>query len=373
MGRSTAARAATRIKQLCCLGVGREAVMPAIFDELNRLLPSVSMLAFFLDGKQKLAGGYTNNPEAATTGPLYLSEFHGRRGRELGGAFPDNVRTQIGVQDYADALGAIDVDQPTFDRSDFYNLIYRPQRIYWFTRLLVREGGNGRAVGSLTLYRGLKERPWLEAERRRLASLEPFFVQALAHTGESGEPLADSGRSGVVVADATGKLVSWSLEGRRLLDLATHPVVTDQTDFSRWGTLPPPLVRICRNLVRVFGDDPSAPAPVHYHRNPWGGFLFRAEWLKGAGPAMDRISIAVTHREPLRLALTRRVGDLNLSRRQSEVCVLLANGASNEAIGERLGISRHTAIAHGRWIYDKLDVHNRAELVNRLLAPGAIH
>ena len=34
---------------------------------------------------------------------------------------------------------------------------------------------------------------------------------------------------------------------------------------------------------------------------------------------------------------------------------------------KRLGISRHTAIAHGRWIYHKLDVHNRAELVNRLL------
>ncbi len=31
-------------------------------------------------------------------------------------------------------------------------------------------------------------------------------------------------------------------------------------------------------------------------------------------------------------------------------------------------ISKHTAIAHGRWIYNKLDVHNRAELVSKLLS-----
>ena len=37
-------------------------------------------------------------------------------------------------------------------------------------------------------------------------------------------------------------------------------------------------------------------------------------------------------------------------------------------IAERLSISRHTAIAHGRWIYTRLDVHNRSELVSRLLA-----
>ena len=28
-----------------------------------------------------------------------MQEFHGRRGRELGGAFPDNIRTQLGVKD----------------------------------------------------------------------------------------------------------------------------------------------------------------------------------------------------------------------------------------------------------------------------------
>ena len=48
--------------------------------------------------------------------------------------------------------------------------------------------------------------------------------------------------------------------------------------------------------------------------------------------------------------------------------MLMASGASNEKIAEQLGISKHTAIAHGRWIYEKLGVHNRAELVSKLLS-----
>ena len=64
----------------------------------------------------------------------------------------------------------------------------------------------------------------------------------------------------------------------------------------------------------------------------------------------------------------RSVKRLPLSRRQAQVCMLMASGASNEKIAEQLGISAHTAIAHGRWIYNKLDVHNRAELVSKLLS-----
>jgi DNA-binding CsgD family transcriptional regulator len=44
------------------------------------------------------------------------------------------------------------------------------------------------------------------------------------------------------------------------------------------------------------------------------------------------------------------------------------SSAARAEIAERLGITRHTANEHGRSIYNKLDVHNRAELVNRLLS-----
>jgi len=75
----------------------------------------------------------------------------------------------------------------------------------------------------------------------------------------------------------------------------------------------------------------------------------------------------------LPITLTRSIGRQNLSRRQAEVCVLMATGCSHEAIADRLGISKHTANEHGRWIYQKLDVHNRAELVSKLLSAQAMN
>ena len=50
-----------------------------------------------------------------------------------------------------------------------------------------------------------------------------------------------------------------------------------------------------------------------------------------------------------------------LSSREREVVRLLAAGASNREIGERLVISAGTVKAHLHRIYGKLDVHNRTE------------
>jgi DNA-binding CsgD family transcriptional regulator len=75
----------------------------------------------------------------------------------------------------------------------------------------------------------------------------------------------------------------------------------------------------------------------------------------------------VRHQEPLPVKLVRRVGELPLTRRQAQVCTLKASGASLENIAEQLGVSKYTTITHGRWIYNKLGVHNRTELVNKLL------
>jgi DNA-binding NarL/FixJ family response regulator len=80
------------------------------------------------------------------------------------------------------------------------------------------------------------------------------------------------------------------------------------------------------------------------------------------------IGITVSRQEPLVLRLMRQVDKLPLSKRQAEICLLLATGLSHRGIAERLNISQHTVVAHSRSIYASLSVGNRTELVNRLLA-----
>ncbi|MBA2491168.1 MAG: helix-turn-helix transcriptional regulator [Gammaproteobacteria bacterium] len=105
------------------------------------------------------------------------------------------------------------------------------------------------------------------------------------------------------------------------------------------------------------------------HRNPWGGFVFRAYWLNHHAPQpASLIGITIKHQEPLPLKLLRQLERLPpLSSRQTQVCLLLAAGHSRPAIARRLDISDHTAITYTRQVYSKLEVHNRGELLNKLL------
>jgi DNA-binding CsgD family transcriptional regulator len=236
-----------------------------------------------------------------------------------------------------------------------------------FLRLAIRDGKRKRVLGMVSLYPSVGQRSWTPEDKRRLASLEQFFAYALTVRTENDDPLLDSGRSGVIITNPAGQPVHLSTEGRRLLFLASYPYVTPGVAVSRAPVLPEPVVRICRDLSRASSGDAEASAPVYYHRNVWGGFRFRAEWLDGNDPASGLIAIMVTHQEPLPVTLTRKVEHLPLTRRQAEVCVLMASGLSHDKIAERLGISRHTSNEHGRWIYQTLDVHNRSELLGRLL------
>jgi PAS domain S-box-containing protein len=55
--------------------------------------------------------------------------------------------------------------------------------------------------------------------------------------------------------------------------------------------------------------------------------------------------------------------EVELSRREQQVLARLANGLNNEAIGEELGIATQTVRNYISTIYDKLNVHSRAEAV----------
>lgn len=62
----------------------------------------------------------------------------------------------------------------------------------------------------------------------------------------------------------------------------------------------------------------------------------------------------------------------SLTPRELDVLRLLAEGAGNRAIGERLGISDHTVKFHLSAIFGKLDVNTRTAAVRRALGLGWI-
>ena len=65
--------------------------------------------------------------------------------------------------------------------------------------------------------------------------------------------------------------------------------------------------------------------------------------------------------------------EIELTPREAEVLALLAEGASNKTIAQRLGISVHTAKFHVSSLLDKLDAVGRTDAVAHAARRGVIH
>jgi DNA-binding CsgD family transcriptional regulator len=65
--------------------------------------------------------------------------------------------------------------------------------------------------------------------------------------------------------------------------------------------------------------------------------------------------------------------DIDLTPRERDVLVLMAEGASNKAIARQLGISVHTAKFHVGSLLDKLDATGRTDAVAHAARIGVIN
>ena len=65
--------------------------------------------------------------------------------------------------------------------------------------------------------------------------------------------------------------------------------------------------------------------------------------------------------------------DIELTPRERDVLLLMAEGASNKAIARRLGISVHTAKFHVGSLLDKLDATGRTDAVAHAARRGVIN
>jgi len=180
MGKSTN-RAEGRLKQLCCLGLGGEAVMPALLAELHGLVPTYANNFHFADETgRNPARFYNEHPGFADLMPLFVEEFYERRDREIKNmAYSEVSPFQFGVYDTAAALGP--GNAKALGQHDYYHLIAVPLGYGLdFLRLFVRDGRQTRTLGMFHLAAEPGWRGWTADEKRRLVRLEPFFAYALA-------------------------------------------------------------------------------------------------------------------------------------------------------------------------------------------------
>ena len=347
-------------RQLCCLGLGGDAVMPSLLKAAHKLIPSETNGFFWADEAGRLVGF---SPEYVIPEVIdrLLDDFHGLVDRTLPMDFITTMRRGRPV---GNLLPLFD---KAFYRGPVYHLIYRPYNLHHAIDGVVRDDCDAMGRGAFVIARSARQPEFNAAEKDLLQLLLPYIAHALHPREETlAGDFTDSGDCGLVILDRWGKVAYWSARARVLLYLAAPPSALAQV-----ATGASVVHRVYGNLVRIFEGRDTTP-PVFIQRNASGRFIYRAQWLDADKPGTSaQVGVTVQHQEPRSLVMLRSMHEGGLSPRQTEVGLLLAKACSFDSIATHLHISRTTAKDYVQRIYRKLDVHSREEFLQKLVSPPA--
>jgi DNA-binding CsgD family transcriptional regulator len=171
-----------------------------------------------------------------------------------------------------------------------------------------------------------------------------------------------------------------------LFDAARHgraKAVTDDLSTLAGGAEGPWFALLARATEALAHDDGRELDSCASEFETMGFVQFGAEWSRVAARAFERVGLPARQ-----IAADRRADDLaarcegirsamldagphtevGLTRRENDVAGLVADGLSNAAIAEQLGISVRTVETHLQRAFTKLGVHARSELAAALRA-----
>lgn len=346
------------LRQLCCLGLSKEIVIPEFLRAVQTVLPSGSNTFSGVD--EQLNSAYHLFEfvvaELDEFTPVVISNYF----------TPELLyRSAVWFTQHPVLTDASIIDE-SFYRSELYNMIYR--RFDQHHCLVAPVMQYGKPAGMLSLFRPRNQIPFDSREQVLFTRLLPYVAHALwASNDDIDTQYSDNGSSGMMIMDTQGTILYLSNEAKYLLALACHPVLIVDAHLKE-NELLAKLGQLCRNLEAIFRGQNAAP-PSWSYTNGRGRFIFRAYWLnKQNNEPGGLVGMTIEHQEPLVLKILRAMQNLPLSPTQKEVALLLAQGFSSEKIGERLHIKLTTVKDHIRKIFTKLDIYHREELLPKLLA-----
>jgi DNA-binding CsgD family transcriptional regulator len=352
------------IRQLCCLGLGAEVIMPYVLKALHDLILSDSNAFFWVDENDEITNICAEKLLPPDVMRLYFREFYDYK---VGGFH--SIITQT-------ALRERHIDRANRDagfyQSDYYNLVWREHLNAHHAMYAVIED-QGNRVGQLSLYRSTQEKAFSEQDENLLAQVTRYIAHGTAacpNSNAGATEFFDTPRTGLIILNARGEIQHLSGEGKRLLFLASHSTVSRQSLLAdEEDPLPSALKQITKYLQSIFSGK-SAPPPVWRIDNGWGRFVFRAFWLDAErGSDAGLIGVTVQQQEPLPLKVLGKLKTMPLPDRQKQVILLLAGGASRARIAEELNVKLNTVAYHVQQVHDRMEVHSRSELLNKFLSP----
>ncbi len=349
------------IRQLCCIGLPGQALMPALLRAIREYVSAESAGFFWVDAQGEMTNLYADRMLAPGLMRVYFERYYD------GGELPFR-KAFIKRAQATDAVSS-STASPELAKTAYYNEILRHLDAHHVMYAVIRDQGH--ALGQLSLYRPRQSSAFNAEERSAIQDISHYVAHAVNRPKDVAAHVefVDAGSEGMVVIDFQGQIIEAAATSLNLLSMAlkrdfnpsSPPLVAGDTASG-------PVQQLLVLLQKVILGE-TAAAPRIAIDGPWGRFLLSAYALDGDGTApVSRAAIHIRRQQPMILKLAEAMGSFDISPQQREVALLLAQGRSNQQIGAALNVSGNTVNYHIKQLFMRLDAHDRADAVAKMLA-----
>jgi DNA-binding CsgD family transcriptional regulator len=344
-----------QLRQLCRLGLHGEAVMPAFLRSLRALVPAGFGAFFWVDASGDMTNMYSERMLPADVTSRYFRQHYD--------SAVHTFREQVLAQVRSGELVREFVPDPAMLASDYYRQVREPLGAFRTLRAVLHERGT--PIGQLSLYRAQGAPAFGGGERETLETACRYLLQAL-HSGATAAAVdagqfRESGQAALLVCGVDGGVQQASGRGHALLAQASGCRINRHTMVGELERAGLALLRRLLPGAQAAAGVEDAPAHESQVLNEWGAFRLRAY------PLAEGFGVLIERYEHLLVRLLDAMRGLALSAQQREVALLLARGFTNPEVARELGVSLNTASYHVKQLFTKLDAHDRAEVISRVL------
>ncbi len=345
------------IRQIACLGVSGESAMPALLRSIRQLVPCDSAGFFWVDAKGDMTRLYAERMLTPELMNLYFERHYD------GAEYP----FRKGFQSRAKGAKLVTSGAPDAKllNSSYYDEILRTLDAYHVLHAVIRDQGD--ALGLLSLYRDKGSKPFEEIDRQEIAQITKYVAHAVRRPAPIVEVPQLEGVEGLVVVAANGEVRSGKSSALLLLSRATVGLPGPKARPLTLGdTAPMPVPRLLGMLQEaMLGLE--GPPPRVQHQTSAGTFELSAYALTEIRGRASEIAIHIRPRESQLIRFADAMLAIDLPLQQREVALAIVQGKSNVEIAEALNISRNTASYHVKQLFARLDAHDRASVMARIL------
>ena len=349
------------IRQLCCIGVAGQALMPTLLRAIREYASADSAGFFWVDAKGDMTNLYADRMLAPGLMRVYFERHYDGGEHPFRKAFLTRARAPETVSS--------STASPELTKTAYYNEILRHLDAHHVMYAVIRDQGH--ALGQLSLYRPRQSSAFRAEDRSAIKDITHYVAHAVNRPKEVGANIdfVDADAEGMVVVDFQGQVVEAAAKSLNLLSMALKREFNPASPPLIVGeTAPGPVQQLLVQLQKAILGEPAA-APRVAIDGPWGRFLLSAYALDGDGAApVSRAAIYIRRQQPMILKLAEAMGGFDISPQQREVALLLAQGRSNQQISVALNVSGNTVNYHIKQLFMRLDAHDRADAVAKMLA-----